>query len=88
MGDTSETNTKVLSRELLLGVVALKRLYRKSLFARQGPFSQVRSHMMAKTLSPKEHFFSFKIVQGTGKGLQMMTYHEGSSCSYKVYVTP
>ena len=29
MGDTSETNTKVLSRELFLGVVALKRLYRK-----------------------------------------------------------
>ena len=29
MGDTSETNTKVLSRELVLGVVALKRLYRK-----------------------------------------------------------
>ena len=29
MGDTSETNTKVLSRELILGVVALKRLYRK-----------------------------------------------------------
>ena len=31
MGDTSETNTKVLSRELFLGVVALKRLYRKSI---------------------------------------------------------
>ena len=45
MGDTSETNTKVLSRELFLGVVALKRLYRKSLFARQGPYSQVRSHI-------------------------------------------
>ena len=29
MGDTSETNTKVLSRELFLGVVALKRLYLK-----------------------------------------------------------
>ena len=29
MGDTSETNTKVMSRELLLDVVALKRLYRK-----------------------------------------------------------
>ena len=29
MGDTSETNTKVLSREWFLGVVALKRLYRK-----------------------------------------------------------
>ena len=29
MGDTSETNTKVLSRELFLGVVALKRLYQK-----------------------------------------------------------
>ena len=29
MGDASETNTKVLSRELFLGVVALKRLYRK-----------------------------------------------------------
>ena len=29
MGDTSETNTKVLSRELFLGVVALKCLYRK-----------------------------------------------------------
>ena len=29
MGDTSETNTKVLSRGLFLGVVALKRLYRK-----------------------------------------------------------
>ena len=29
MGDTSETNTKVLSRELFLGVVALKRLYGK-----------------------------------------------------------
>ena len=29
MGDTSETNTKVLSRELVLGAVALKRLYRK-----------------------------------------------------------
>ena len=29
MGDTSETNKKVLSRELFLGVVALKRLYRK-----------------------------------------------------------
>ena len=29
MGDTSEINTKVLSRELFLGVVALKRLYRK-----------------------------------------------------------
>ena len=26
MGDTSETNTKVLSQELFLGVVALKRL--------------------------------------------------------------
>ena len=45
MGDTSETNTKVLSRELFLGVVALKRLSEKSLFARQGPFSQVRSHI-------------------------------------------
>ena len=29
MGDTSETNTKVLSRELFLSVVALKRLYQK-----------------------------------------------------------
>ena len=29
MGDTSETNTKVLSRELYLGVVALKCLYGK-----------------------------------------------------------
>ena len=32
MGDTSETNTKVLSRELFLDVVALKRLYRKIIF--------------------------------------------------------
>ena len=31
MGDTSETNTKVLSRELFLGVVALKRLYGKNI---------------------------------------------------------
>ena len=46
MGDTSETNTKVLSRELVLGVVALKNAYtEKSLFARQGPFSQVQSHI-------------------------------------------
>ena len=29
MRDTSETNTKVLSRELFLGVVTLKRLYLK-----------------------------------------------------------
>ena len=45
MGDTSETNTKVLSRELFLGVVALNAYIEKSLFARQVPFSQVRSHM-------------------------------------------
>ena len=45
MGDTSETNTKVLSRELFLSVVALKRLYRKIIICTNGPFSQVRSHI-------------------------------------------
>ena len=39
MGDTSETNTKVLSRKLFLGVVALKRLYRKIIIcAIRSPF--------------------------------------------------
>ena len=39
MGDTSETNTKVLSRELFLGVVALKTPIQKNHYLRDmGPF--------------------------------------------------
>ena len=46
MGDTSETNTKVLSRELFFRCGSTKNAYKeKSLFARHGPFSQVLSHM-------------------------------------------
>ena len=37
---------------------------------------------ISKKLIPKEQFFH-KNIQGTGKGLQMMTYSAGSSCSYK-----
>ena len=39
MEDTSETNTKVLSRELFLGVVALKMPIQKNYYLRDmGPF--------------------------------------------------
>ena len=50
MGDTSETNTKVLSRELVLGDCGnTKNAYtEKSLFAQQGPLSQVQSHFNKK----------------------------------------
>ena len=44
MGDTSETNTKVLSQELFLGVVALRTPIQKTIYVRHGPSSQVRSH--------------------------------------------
>ena len=46
MGDTSETNTKVLSREFFFRCGSTKNADKeKSLFARHGPFSQVLSHM-------------------------------------------
>ena len=49
--------TKVLSRDLFLGVVALKPPYRNSLYARLGPFSQVLSHL-------KEEKIIFSIPKG------------------------
>ena len=52
MGDTSETNTKVLSRELVLGVVALKMPIQKNHYLRdKGPFPRY-SHNYIKTLRP------------------------------------
>ena len=46
MGDTSETNSKVLSRELFFRCGSNKNSYtEKSLFAQHGPFSQVLSHI-------------------------------------------
>ena len=50
MGDTSETNTKVLSRELFLGVVALKRLYLKIIICATRTLSQVRSHIQYRKM--------------------------------------
>ena len=47
MGDTSETNTKVLSRELALGVIALKTPIQKNHYLRdKGPFPRY-SHILA-----------------------------------------
>ena len=49
MGDTSETNTKVLSQEIFFFGVVLKMPIEKNLFfAPHGPFYQVLSHIFKK----------------------------------------
>ena len=46
MGDTSETNTKVLSQELFLGVVALKMPIQKNHYLRdKGPFPGIVTYI-------------------------------------------
>ena len=48
MGDTSETNTKVFSRELFLGEVALETPIQKNHFMRDmGPFPRYGHIMLA-----------------------------------------
>ena len=47
MGDTTEINTKVLSGEFSLGVVT-NAYTEKSLYAQNGPFPQVLSHIFIK----------------------------------------
>ena len=66
MGDTSETNTKVLSRELFLGVVALKRLYRKiiicatrTLFLRYGHICLHSYNMHTYKRNASSTFFAY-----------------------------
>ena len=47
MGDTSETNTKVLSQELFLGVVALNMPIQKNHYVHDmGPFPGIYCHIL------------------------------------------
>ena len=55
MGDTSETNTKVLSRELVSSVVALKTPIQKNHYLRdKGPFARY-SHIYVTGSAKRGH---------------------------------
>ena len=69
MGDTSETNTKVLSQELFFGVVALKTPIQKNHYLRDmGPFPgychifKKKKGMLGKSCMAKPSF-KFSRVQ-------------------------
>ena len=71
MGDTSETNTKALSREFFLGVVALKRLYGKNHYLRDmGPFPRY-CHILTLTYPIQNNIFnlSHAIVEVAGSSV-------------------
>ena len=61
MGYTSETNTIFLSRDLFLGVVALKPPKHKFIICVTWPFSQVLSHInRVLQLQKNEHCYILK----------------------------